>query len=242
MKTVGEAPSAMFKAQEKFQSSSRQGRAPGPAATGVRVKAEPPFRWLPSGPWHFFWALCFALGALLSAFAADNKPASTRRAPIGTNDIIILSDDGGRYRPPVAVYRGNVRVTDTQVALTCELLTIYFQTNSEKLDMIIAETNVVISQKGTIAFADKIVYTATNDVIVLTGTLGDAMIDAPQGWWTGGMIIYDRKDNSIYSPGPLKMGGPVKGGLFGTNTLGLGLPGTLPVETKSPAAKELEKK
>ena len=182
------------------------------------------------------WAVTF--GALLYLAGFSSLIADTNRSPsasaAATNEIVIACEEGGHYQPPIAVYRGNVRVTDFQVALTCELLTIYFQTNSEKVDLIIAETNVVISEKATIAFADKAVYTATNDIVVLTGLSGDAIIDSPQGWWTGGIIIYDRKDNSIYSPGPLKMGGPVKGGLFGTNTLGIGLPGSKPVETKVP--------
>ncbi len=168
---------------------------------------------------------------LLAGMAA---PAAEVPKPGGaTNEMVIECDNGFEYLAPKAVYQGNVRVTDPRMKLTCELLTVYFETNSGRIDTIIAERNVAIRQQDTVATGAQAVYTATNDIVTLSG---NAVLDTPQGLLRGALIILDRKNNKLYAPGKVFMEGKPGAGLFGTNTLGITLPGPKPATTNAPAA------
>ena len=97
-----------------------------------------------------------------------------------------------------AVYRGNVRVEDPRVNMTCEMLTARMPAAGKRVDSIIAETNVVISipQDGAtnMATADRAVYIytiesgVTNEVLELTGS---PMIKSPQANATGTKLVLD---------------------------------------------------
>jgi len=159
------------------------------------------------------------------AFGAGIAP------PQGTNQMVIMAENGFEYAPPTVVYRGNVRVLDPQMELMCEQLTVYFQTNNDRIEMIIAETNVLMVQNETWAAGDRAVYSATNDVVTLSGNV---VLDTPQGYLIGSTIIYDRKLNKLFAPGKVIMGSHPGGGLFGTNTFGLNLPGAKAMESVVP--------
>jgi lipopolysaccharide export system protein LptA len=172
-------------------------------------------------------------GAALSAEAA--------RGSSSTNQVVIDSDGGFEYEASKAIYRDNVRASDSQMDLICELLTVVFETNTTKIDMIVAETNVVILQKDGWAVSDKAIYFAAEDVLVLTGNV---ILDSPQGHLISSKVIYDRKNNKMSAPGQIRMGGSAGSGLFGTNSLGLGLglPGTTSPSTNRPPLTSPAKK
>lgn len=146
-------------------------------------------------------SLLLLLLAVRLAPAAEGKPPAPSMDV--TNAMLITCDDGFEYLAGKAVYRGNVQVLDGEMALNCELLTVYFQTNLGKIDLIVAETNVFITQKDSLAIADKAVFTATNDVVTLTGNV---LLDDPQGWLAVETFVYDRKTGGTRSIGRVIMG------------------------------------
>jgi len=103
-----------------------------------------------------------------------------------------------------AVYRGNVRLEDPGLQLTCEYLFASIPENAP-VDRIVAKTNVVIvllDDKGLTnwAYADKAVYThevsetATNELVELTGS---PRVEREHGVLYGDIIIWDRVRNEI---------------------------------------------
>jgi lipopolysaccharide export system protein LptA len=180
----------------------------------------------------------FILFLLLTAGSAA-LAAEASRSSSSTNEVVIDSDGGFEYEASKAVYRDNVRASDSQMDLICELLTVFFETNTTKINMIIAETNVVILQKDGWSVSDKAVYFAAEDVLVLTGNV---ILDSPQGHLMSHKVIYDRKNNKMTAPGQIRMGGTAASGLFGTNSPGLGLPGASATPTNRPSANSPTKK
>ncbi len=168
----------------------------------------------------------------ISAMAAQPLP----KPATATNEMEITCDGGFHYstnQGPKAVFRDNVHITDPQMELMCELLTVYFQTNYN-IDMIIAETNVVVIQQDNWAIGDRAVYTATNGIMELTGNV---MLDTPRGYSFASVVVYDRNKDSIYAPGRVKMVLPTS---VGTNFTGFGLPGAKslgPPKTNAPPSK-----
>ena len=141
--------------------------------------------------------LC-ALLLLGTSLRAAEAPATTP----STNQMVITSVSF-IYETNTVIYEKNVRVKEAQMELTCDLLTLHFSTNrpvvpvgsqsvstnAERIDMIIAEGNVVMSQQNSRATAQKAVYTATNEVIVLSG---NPIVEVPQGFLVASNIFFDR--------------------------------------------------
>jgi lipopolysaccharide transport protein LptA len=101
------------------------------------------------------------------------------------------------------IFAGNVRVTDPQVKMTCELLTVRMPEDGGKVNSIIAETNVVIDAtdndgKPVHATGQKAVYSykieqgVTNELVTLTG---DASVRSEKVSGTGEAIIWHRAVN-----------------------------------------------
>lgn len=99
-----------------------------------------------------------------------------------------------------AVYRGHVRVDDPEMKLTGEWLVADLPQTGNRINHIVAETNVVIDaadDKGQRmhATAAKAVYVydvtdgVTNETVTLTG---NAKIETARGWLTGEPIIWNR--------------------------------------------------
>jgi lipopolysaccharide export system protein LptA len=138
---------------------------------------------------------------LLAAWPAlSAQPPLTATA--GTNEMIITCDNGFTYNGTNAIYQGNVHVTDPQMELLCELLTFVIETNNNTIDLVLAETNVVIIQSNTWAIGDKAFYNLTNDIIELTGNV---LMDDARGSAMGAKVIYDRKKNNMFMPGHIIM-------------------------------------
>jgi lipopolysaccharide assembly outer membrane protein LptD (OstA) len=88
--------------------------------------------------------------------------------------------------------------------LECELLTVFFQTNAQnraevaglsnvnaRVDMIIAETNLLMMARDTTIIGDRAVYTASNEVVVVTGDL--VVIETEKSYTYGEHFIFDRR-------------------------------------------------
>ena len=169
-------------------------------------------------------AILFCLLAWCAVCASAAEQTNTMP---GGQSIVITSTNGFRIETNKAVWFGNVRATDRDMDLMCELLTINFQTNNgtRQIESIVAETNVVIAQKDSWAFGDLAVYTATNDVVVLSAASGEVLLDNPDFYLMGPYVIFDRKTGKFNAPGQIVIGGTTQGGMFNSNSLGIGVPG-----------------
>jgi len=172
---------------------------------------------------HFFaYWLALGAGCILCAQSHAQSVPNESPALAGTStngQTEILSDNGGDfyYKIKTYIYRGNVRVLNPQMKLTCELLTIESPEMKEgKFNRATAETNVVIDwvdDNGTNhATADKAVYTysltnlatlpetrfETNALVVLSG---HPYVTNKIGTWNGDPIIWDRIKDVISTPG-----------------------------------------
>jgi lipopolysaccharide export system protein LptA len=90
-----------------------------------------------------------------------------------SGEIVKIFSDQFRmfYQSNIAIYSGNVRVVDTRMTLTCDLLTTHFGTNGS-IQNITAERNVVLTQtNGSRATGDMAVYSlvGTNETVDLIG-------------------------------------------------------------------------
>lgn len=106
-----------------------------------------------------------------------------------------------------AVYRGNVRLDDPRIQLTCEQLSADVPEAGGRVDQVVAETNVVIvvlddEGRTNRAYADKAVYryvvadSVTNEVVELSGD-SQPRIERPEGTLYGDVIVWDRSGNRI---------------------------------------------
>jgi lipopolysaccharide transport protein LptA len=149
--------------------------------------------------------------ALLALAGGGWLPAQTKVADLPKPSRVPTRIDSERADFDLtarhAVYRGNVRVDDPQMKLTCEQLTADLPQSGGHIDHLVALTNVVMDSmdnKGQTnhATGDKAVYDykvvngVTNETVTLTG---NAKVENAQGWMTGEPIIFDRVDNSIHA-------------------------------------------
>jgi lipopolysaccharide export system protein LptA len=142
----------------------------------------------------------------LAGAAVDPESETNAPAPVQLSEethIRSESVDLG-IKTRTAVYRGNVRLDDPRLQLTCEYLFANIPEEGQ-VDRIVAETNVVIAlldEKGFTnwAYADKAVYTfkatasETNELVELTGS---PRIEREEHILYGDTIIWDRIHNEI---------------------------------------------
>jgi len=131
--------------------------------------------------------------------------AQEARAPI-ESDWAEMDLKAGAYH-----YVGNVRVdVPGLLKLTCGDLLAQPQKDTNRLDSLIATTNVVIEivrpgrRPGDApvvirAYGERAVYTATNELVTLSG--GDTRVVAPQGTMRGTNVIYDVATGRVRSTG-----------------------------------------
>ena len=174
------------------------------------------------------FVLCAVLGtAFVLAAQTNSRPSSPTQSPAlagsETNGPTVIQSDAGQFflKSNVFVYRGNVRVDDPRMKLTCQLLAVEApKVDAGKFNRATAETNVVIDwtdDKGpNHATADKAVYTysltntaappaenwETNAFVVLTG---NPVVTNVDGTYRADPIIWDRIKDVITSTNALKM-------------------------------------
>ena len=122
-----------------------------------------------------------------------------------------IDSEGGEFhqKTSTAIYRGNVRVYDPHMILTCDLLTLEApKLPVGKFSQVTASGNVVIDfidDKGQTnhATAGEAIYTycitngITNAVIILTNS---PVVSSPQGVLSGTAIIWDRIHDTVFVP------------------------------------------
>lgn len=151
------------------------------------------------------WILTF------TSFAFSVCAEDTNQPPLKLENLLIQSEKGAEwdFANGVAVFKGNVVVTNPPgMMLKCQILTARFGiakgTNEGigSIDTIVAEEKVEIynetKQGAQQAVGDKAVYTATNDVVTLTGN--PVSVSFPGGGFTSSVIIWDRKTSRISVP------------------------------------------
>jgi lipopolysaccharide export system protein LptA len=167
-----------------------------------------------------FW-LILAAAPVLALNAQTNLPApefsvatnaavataSTNTPPRERPPIDIIAEHGDfDLKNRIGVYTGNVRVTDPQMKLTCEVLTASVPTNGGRMDSIVAERNVkidgeddkgrpvrVVSDKAVYSY--KVLNSVTNETITLTGNV---FVDSAMFKGTGDPLVWDRINNTIH--------------------------------------------
>ncbi len=134
------------------------------------------------------------------ASAQTNAPATNAPTRPVIMDITSKSLDFDQNLRQ-AVYHGPVLVTDPQVRLTCEQLTVTFPAKKGRhLEQVQAETNVVIDYtdeqgekyhvtavKGVYVY--NVVNSVTNETVTFTGS---PKVETTNGWLTGEPIYYNR--------------------------------------------------
>jgi lipopolysaccharide assembly outer membrane protein LptD (OstA) len=156
-----------------------------------------------------------ALTPLVLLLAQLGAGAERRSTPSisSTNNLVILCTNGGDFSASMAVFRSDVRVLEPQMYMECELLTVHFQTNnspriesrdstnvSARIEMIVAETNLLMMARGTTIIGDKAVYTSSNEVVVVTGSL--VVIESDDRYIYGEHFVFNRRTGSGYAVGP----------------------------------------
>lgn len=155
-----------------------------------------------------FIAWLLALAALSSGQASGAQAASTQ----STNTIITCAN-GAVWQPTNATFRGSVRVFDPQLYLECDLLTAYFPSNNAggalesgaapsmgNINLIVARTNILMMLRGATIIGDTAVYSATNDLIQVTGEI--VVIETESGYAYGTNFIFNRRSMELQSIGP----------------------------------------
>jgi lipopolysaccharide transport protein LptA len=144
-------------------------------------------------------------GTVPEAPVAAPVAAASTNAATGSPSTDIYSDSANfDLKSRVAVYIGHVRIEESQMKMTCGIMTASVP-ESGKIDHIVAEQNVVIDAvdnegKPVHATGDKAVYvfrvvnSVTNETIVLTG---NPRVEKQGGWLTGETITWDRVNNSF---------------------------------------------
>ena len=152
----------------------------------------------------FFLPLIAFVAAAAALVAQTNAPvAKPERAPTRIFSDSLEAD----LKTHTAVYRGNVRVEDPQMKLTCDVLTASMPEGGKRIESIIAETNVVVDaldEKGrnSHATAGKLVYTykvvgvVTNENIELSGN--PRVTNAIYGLLEGELITWDKTADKVF--------------------------------------------
>ena len=130
----------------------------------------------------FLFLVCGGLG--VSGLCGAEAGRAPDAAAMSTTNLIITCTNGAEVfqQTGIAIYRGDVRVLETQMYLECALLTIYSDTNSAtpvresgltnlntRISTIVAETNLLVMLRDATIIGDRAVYTASNDMVVVTG-------------------------------------------------------------------------
>jgi len=168
---------------------------------------------------HLLAVLLLALVAGARAADPPARPASAKTpAGAGTNVVMIVGDDGFWLTTNHVVFQKNVRAADPQMYLECEQLTARFSsksTNAPKsaaagssasydpgdIDLVIAETNVMIITAQMQIIGDRAVYSAADDLLTVTGQLVVAL--NAQGSFVGTNIVYNRRSDEVFGNGPI---------------------------------------
>jgi lipopolysaccharide export system protein LptA len=165
-----------------------------------------------------------AVTAGMTARAQPNTNAAPQLLRVTHIDSDSADFDGNRH---TVSYRGNVRVSDPDMKLTCALLIADLPQSGGHVSHIVAETNVVIDatdSKGQTmhATSDKAVYIynvqngVTNETVTLTGN-PQPQVEIAQGTNVADVIIWDRANNGYHFIGNFHFEPKLNGAPANTN-------------------------
>lgn len=139
------------------------------------------------------------LGALVT------RSDSAIRSSTQTNEVAVakpvkITCDEYELSPEQAVFRGDVRVDDTQMQLTCDLLTVTLAPGGTNVLDIVADRNVVMSLINasgqlTTATCTRAVYTAATEQLEFTGQPVVRQADGSR--FAAGRIVMDRTTGKL---------------------------------------------
>ena len=114
--------------------------------------------------------MCGLLGLLLVAGGARAADKDAAKKTEGDEEVTIITSDKltADYKQHYALFDGNVVVTDPQMQLTAEKLTVSFDANN-KIKSIKAEGKVNIRQTDKLAKAETATYDIDSGKVVLSG-------------------------------------------------------------------------
>ena len=177
-----------------------------------------------------------ALGSVVLALLVFGAELTPPAAAGGTNDLIITCTNGAEYNASSTVFHGDVRVLEPRMYLECDLLTLRFLTNAAaagprrgitnvnaRVESIVAETNVMMIARDTTIIGDRAVYTASNEIVEVTGTL--VIIENPKALMYATNFVFNRRTSEGYVVGAFGGQFAVEGGGEGTNAFGPSLGG-----------------
>jgi hypothetical protein len=185
------------------------------------------------------------LASFLIAGSARAVAAQGTNTLSPTNGMIFSCTNGWHYTATNVILRGHVCVFDqaSDMYLECDLLTMWFQTNVTKqartnrnarpaavptaaqtnqvdpggIESIVAEGNVFITTPDSQIVGDHAVYTATNDLVVVTGDM--VILGNAQGVGLGQKVIFERASGTAHGIGPFAFESLGKISLGGTNAV-----------------------
>ena len=171
------------------------------------------------------------VGRLL--FGAEPAPPA---AAGGTNDLIVTCTNGAEYSSASTVFHGDVRVLESRMYLECDLLTLRFLTNAPvaggrrgltnvnaRVESIVAETNVMMMARDTTIIGDRAIYTASNEVVEVTGTL--VIVETTKALMYATNFVFNVRTSEGYVVGEFGGRFAVDGAVNGTNSFGPSLGG-----------------
>lgn len=121
--------------------------------------------------------------------------AGTLKTPPGKSDMVDIEADrlDVNTRNGTAIFKGKVTATKPDITLKGNTVTLLYDQKSRKVSQLIAEGNVYILWKDKEATCSKVVYTLSNEVMVLTG---DVVITRGQERLAGQRVILDNKNDT----------------------------------------------
>lgn len=141
------------------------------------------------------------LAAAVAGAAETNKPPSRPGLEITAKFAEFrLKDNTAYYSNQVVVFDPPAKPGDAPTVIHCNELTAKRGAGG-RLESIVAFRNVEIDQGDTHARGQRAVYTATNELMVLTGAFppfDQPILFSPQGTNSGSEIVYDRRNDKLF--------------------------------------------
>lgn len=160
--------------------------------------------------------------AAASLAAAPRGPAPKRVSTNQLDELVIVCDGGAIATPTNAVWRKNVRAADSQIYLECQELSARIRTrpdtnvvrgagapraeageagaNRARIEAIIADTDVMVITPELQILGDRAVYTASNDVLQVSGVI--VIVSDGRGSTLCTNFTFDRTANVVTVEGP----------------------------------------
>jgi lipopolysaccharide export system protein LptA len=160
-----------------------------------------------------------------NGFLLPENSAATNAAPAKGQPVLARGDDF-QFKPDgadtnfnIASFSGNVQVKSEKGNLSCELMTIRSTAQSNRTESVVAERSVVMEQGNNRVTGAKAVYTATNEMVEVTGKPSWKL---SQREGTAEVLAFDLKSRAYQATRDVRMRLP-PGGLGASTWLARGV-------------------